>query len=149
MSQIERRLEELNIKLPAASNPAASYTNFVIVNGLMFVSGKGPSENPKGKLGSNYTTQEGYEFARQTGIEVLAVLKDELYFYNEDTTHHFHLWMVPRYEWMYTFGNSVESLRPVLLHARNNMNDDENIKIVEEGVSLLREGMRDFVSNSS
>ncbi|WP_046227489.1 RidA family protein [Paenibacillus dauci] len=78
MSQIERRLEELNIKLPAASNPAASYTNFVIVNGLMFVSGKGPSENPKGKLGSNYTTQEGYEFARQTGIEVLAVLKDGL-----------------------------------------------------------------------
>ncbi|MEK4117291.1 diadenosine tetraphosphate hydrolase [Paenibacillus sp. FSL W8-0919] len=70
------------------------------------------------------------------------------YFYNEDTTHHFHLWMVPRYEWMYQFGNSVESLRPALLHARNNMNDDENMKSVEEGVSMLREGMRDFVSSS-
>lgn len=70
------------------------------------------------------------------------------YFYNEDTTHHFHLWKVPRCEWMYQFGNSVESLRPALLHARNNMNDDENMKSVEEGVSMLREGMRDFVSSS-
>ncbi len=41
------------------------------------------------------------------------------YFYNEDTTHHFHTWMVPRYEWMYRFGRSIESVRPVLLHARN------------------------------
>jgi hypothetical protein len=76
LGTIESRLENLGINLPAASNPAASYTNFVIVNGLMFVSGKGPSGNPKGKLGSNYTTEDGYTFARQTGIEVLAVLKE-------------------------------------------------------------------------
>jgi diadenosine tetraphosphate (Ap4A) HIT family hydrolase len=70
------------------------------------------------------------------------------YFYNEDTTHHFHLWMVPRYEWMYQFGTSVESLRPVLLHARNNMNDDENMKGVIEGINILRDGLRDFTSDS-
>lgn len=64
--------------MPTASNPAASYTNFVMVNGLMFVSGKGPGGSPKGKLGSRYTTEEGYEFARQTGIEVLAVVRDGL-----------------------------------------------------------------------
>lgn len=29
MSTIEQRLNELGIKLPTASNPAASYTNFV------------------------------------------------------------------------------------------------------------------------
>lgn len=75
---IEDRLENLGITLPNASNPAASYTNFVIVNGLMFVSGKGPTGNPKGKLGSDFNTNDGYEFARQTGIEVLAVLKDAL-----------------------------------------------------------------------
>lgn len=39
------------------------------------------------------------------------------YFYNEDTTHHFHTWMVPRYDWMYQFGRSVESVRPILLHS--------------------------------
>ncbi|APB70296.1 diadenosine tetraphosphate hydrolase [Paenibacillus polymyxa] len=70
------------------------------------------------------------------------------YFYNEDTTHHFHLWMVPRYDWMYRYGNSVESLRPILLHARNNMNDEENMNSVIEGISILRESMRDFVSSS-
>lgn len=61
------------------------------------------------------------------------------YFYNEDTTHHFHTWMVPRYEWMYEFGRSVESVRPVLLHARNNMNDEENVKGVMEAIKLLTE----------
>ncbi|MFD1176015.1 HIT family protein [Paenibacillus puldeungensis] len=70
------------------------------------------------------------------------------YFYNEDTTHHFHLWMVPRYEWMKQFGNSVESLRPVLLHARNQMNNEENMKTVIEGINELRKELRDFVSNS-
>lgn len=75
---IESRLESLGIVLPKASNPQASYTNFVIVNGLMFVSGKGPTGNPKGKLGSDFSTGQGHHFARLTGIEVLAVLKDAL-----------------------------------------------------------------------
>ncbi|WP_420808671.1 RidA family protein [Cohnella luojiensis] len=75
---IEDRLRELNITLPQASEPAAKYANYVIVNGLMFISGKGPAGNPKGKLGIDYSTQEGYEFARQTGIEVLAVLQSAL-----------------------------------------------------------------------
>ncbi|WP_426052593.1 HIT family protein [Bacillus sp. DC4300-2b2] len=59
------------------------------------------------------------------------------YFYNEDTTHHFHTWMVPRYEWMYNFGRSVESVRPVLLHARNEMNTKENIVEVKEAITIL------------
>jgi diadenosine tetraphosphate (Ap4A) HIT family hydrolase len=63
------------------------------------------------------------------------------YFYNEDTTHHFHLWMVPRYEWMKEFGNSVESLRPALLHARNSMNDDENVSYVIKCIEKLREAL--------
>ncbi|EBK2060122.1 diadenosine tetraphosphate hydrolase [Paenibacillus timonensis] len=70
------------------------------------------------------------------------------YFYNEDTTHHFHLWMVPRYEWMYSFGNSVESLRPVLVHARNNMNTESNMLEVLNGINTLRLGLEGFVSNS-
>ncbi|MBA9086036.1 diadenosine tetraphosphate (Ap4A) HIT family hydrolase [Fontibacillus solani] len=70
------------------------------------------------------------------------------YFYNEDTTHHFHIWMVPRYEWMNKFGKSVESLRPVLLHARNNMNDEENTRSVIEGIEILKDGMRGFESNT-
>lgn len=75
---IEEKLERLGINLPKASSPAAKYANFVIINGLMFVSGKGPTGNPKGKLGQQFTTEQGYQFARNAGIEVLAVLKEAL-----------------------------------------------------------------------
>ncbi|MFJ6210244.1 HIT family protein [Lysinibacillus sp. NPDC092081] len=64
------------------------------------------------------------------------------YFYNEDTTHHFHTWMVPRYEWMYEFGRSVESIRPVLLHARNNMNNEENKQEMMWAIKALAEELR-------
>jgi len=70
------------------------------------------------------------------------------YFYNEDTTHHFHLWIVPRYKWMYEFGHSVESLRPVLLHARNNLNNQENMNRVIDAIDKLREGLRGVESSS-
>jgi enamine deaminase RidA (YjgF/YER057c/UK114 family) len=75
---IANRLEALGIVLPSASEPAAKYANYVIVNGLCFVSGKGPAGHPKGKLGQEFTTEEGYHFARQTGIEILAVLESAL-----------------------------------------------------------------------
>lgn len=75
---IADRLEGLGIVLPSASEPAAKYANYVIVNGLCFVSGKGPAGHPKGKLGQEFTTEEGYHFARQTGIEILAVLESAL-----------------------------------------------------------------------
>lgn len=74
---------------------------------------------------------------RKAQKEVLGI-QSVYYFYNEDTTHHFHTWMVPRYEWMYEFGRSVESVRPVLLHARNHLNTEENKKDVVEAIVLLK-----------
>lgn len=74
----EERLQQLGISLPKAGSPAAKYANYVIVNGLMYVSGKGPSGQPRGKLGEHYTTEQGYEYARLTGIEVLSVLREGL-----------------------------------------------------------------------
>lgn len=75
---VAQRLELLGIVLPNVSEPAAKYANYVKVNNLLFVSGKGPAGNPKGKLGDTYTTVEGYQFARQAGLEVLAVLSSAL-----------------------------------------------------------------------
>ncbi|WP_217561834.1 RidA family protein [Paenibacillus sp. GbtcB18] len=74
----EERLQSLGYILPQASKPAAKYTNFIVANGLLFLSGKGPSKAQQGKLGSDYTTEEGYNFAMQTGLEVFAVLREEL-----------------------------------------------------------------------
>lgn len=84
MANIEQRLIELNLTLPVASNPAAHYANCVETSGgLLFVSGKAPpapagSKPPRGKLGREFTTQQGYEFARLVGIDIVAVLKHAL-----------------------------------------------------------------------
>jgi len=76
---IDQRLNELGIVLPEASEPTATYANFVQVDRLLFVAGKAPSRingvGPRGKLGKEFTTEQGYEYARQTGIEILAILK--------------------------------------------------------------------------
>jgi enamine deaminase RidA (YjgF/YER057c/UK114 family) len=74
----EGRLMSKGIALPEASEPAARYTNAVVTNGLLFISGKGPAGSPSGKLGSEYTTEAGYRFARLAGLEVLAVVKKTL-----------------------------------------------------------------------
>jgi enamine deaminase RidA (YjgF/YER057c/UK114 family) len=80
--KIEDRIRELGITLPGASNPQGSYTNCVQTGNLVYVSGKGPvtgiGEAPRGKLGREYTIEEGYEFARLTGLDILASLKLDL-----------------------------------------------------------------------
>lgn len=73
---------------------------------------------------------------RRAQREILGI-EHVYYFYNEDTTHHFHTWMVPRYEWMEGFGRSVESLRPVLLHARTQMNDRKSREEMLDGIQRL------------
>jgi diadenosine tetraphosphate (Ap4A) HIT family hydrolase len=60
------------------------------------------------------------------------------YFYNEDTSHHFHLWLVPRYDWMHQFGKSVQAVRPSLIHSRDHMATPENIAEVKRSVEALR-----------
>lgn len=79
---IETRLLELGLELPQASDPQGSYCNCVRTGNLLYVSGKGPmaglSKVPKGKLGQEYTTEEGYTFAKATGLDILAAVKLEL-----------------------------------------------------------------------
>jgi hypothetical protein len=76
------------------------------------------------------------------GTKRLFSVENLYYFYNKDTTHHFHT-SLPHldgssHEWMNQFGRSVEIVRPVLLHARDEMNDEENVKIVIHALSKYR-----------
>ncbi len=82
--QIEQRMTELGIELPEPWNVPAQF-NFrpVVVSGNMaYVSGHGPLNNNgavyKGKLGREYSVQEGYAAARMTMLLMLASLKREL-----------------------------------------------------------------------
>lgn len=67
------------------------------------------------------------------------------YFYNEDTTHHFHVWMVPRLHWVRQFGRSIESVRPALLHARDHMSDRDSLR---ESGAFCRPATRQSQSRS-
>ena len=79
---IEKRIQELALVLPEASAPKANYANCVRTGKLLYVSGKGPmagqSDAPNGKLGDRYSVEQGYEYAKATGLDILAVVKLEL-----------------------------------------------------------------------
>jgi len=78
----EKKLEALGIELPNVSQPVARYVNAVQAGDLMFLAGKGPAnvdgKRPSGKVGRDYTVQQAYQFARTTGLDLLAVMRDQL-----------------------------------------------------------------------
>ena len=78
----EARLAELGIELPPAPEPVANYVNGVRTGNLIFLAGKGPrradGSEIRGKLGADVSIEEGYEGARLTAINQLAVLKQML-----------------------------------------------------------------------
>lgn len=75
----EGKLKELNITLPSAPQPVANYVNGVRTGNLIFLAGKGPryadGTEITGKLGQDVSIEKGYEGARLTAINQLAVLK--------------------------------------------------------------------------
>jgi enamine deaminase RidA (YjgF/YER057c/UK114 family) len=75
----EARLAELGITLPEPPTPVANYVNGVRTGNLIFLAGKGPKRPDgselHGKLGAGVSIEEGYEGARMTAINQLAVLK--------------------------------------------------------------------------
>lgn len=57
----------------------------------------------------------------------------------EDTSHHFHLWIFPRYDWMTEkFGTKIQSVRPIMEYARENFKTADNLKNVETAVKKLK-----------
>ena len=73
----EKRLKELGITLTPVTPPMANYVNAVRTGNLLFLAGKGPG-SVKGKLGLEYSADQGYQHARTVGLALLAVMKAEL-----------------------------------------------------------------------
>ncbi len=78
-SQIEKRMHEIGIVLPAIAPPVANYIPFVRTGKLVFISGQITLENgvPQflGKLGREYTIEDGQRGARVCALNVVAQLK--------------------------------------------------------------------------
>jgi enamine deaminase RidA (YjgF/YER057c/UK114 family) len=78
----ETRLTELALTLPPAPPKGGVYKPVVIVGNTAYVSGHGPylpeGDYITGKVGSELSLDEGRQAARQTGLALLATLRDHL-----------------------------------------------------------------------
>ena len=79
---IDDRLKELNLTLPPAPKPLASYVPAVITGNLLVISGQVPIENGKivqpGKLGRELSVKQGQQLARLCVLNGLAAAKQAL-----------------------------------------------------------------------
>ncbi|MCW5921329.1 MAG: RidA family protein [Saprospiraceae bacterium] len=77
----ESTLAALGITLPTPSAPVANYVKCVRTGNLLFLAGAGPMKDGQyitGRLGADLSIEQGYQAARLTAINQLAVLKAEL-----------------------------------------------------------------------
>ncbi len=78
----ETKLKDLGITLPTPPKPVANYVRAVQAGNLLFVSGHGPFNDGKiklaGKVGRELTLDEGYQVARNVGLNCLATVRDAL-----------------------------------------------------------------------
>lgn len=80
-SEIEQRLADLGLTLPAPAAPVAAYVPVVVAGGLAHVSGQLPFVDGKlvlGRLGENVSVEDGAVAARACGLMILAQLKAAL-----------------------------------------------------------------------
>ncbi len=77
--RVEARLAELGLDLPPPFAPAATYEAYVIVGGLVFVSGQGPVWGTEirhtGKVGRDLDLAAGREAARLTVLNLVVHLR--------------------------------------------------------------------------
>jgi enamine deaminase RidA (YjgF/YER057c/UK114 family) len=79
MNAIEQKISSMGITLPESVMPAANYVPYTKTGNLVFISGTLPTKEGKpqdiGKLGKEFTIEQGQATARLCGINILAHLK--------------------------------------------------------------------------
>src|SRR5262245_8335704 len=78
----ETRLAQLKLDLPPAPKPMGVYKPIVIVGNLAYLSGHGPLKADKtlttGRVGADLNQEAAKAAARQTGLSILATLREAL-----------------------------------------------------------------------
>ncbi|MCB1350610.1 MAG: RidA family protein [Paracoccaceae bacterium] len=78
MSGFEQRLAELGVTLPNAPAPAANYVPWMVLDGMVYVSGQVSMQDGAfvtGKLGDDMSVEDGAAAARLCAISLLAQVK--------------------------------------------------------------------------
>jgi len=80
MSKIDTRLLELGLALPQAAAPAANYVPYVQTGNLVVISGQITMIDGElmylGRVGEDFSVEEGYEAAKLCGLNLIAQLKE-------------------------------------------------------------------------
>ncbi len=78
----EQHMKQLGIELAQPTSPMANYVNAVRTGNLLYLAGKSAGlpgkPMPVGKVGRDFTIEQAYGFARETGLNLIAVMKAEL-----------------------------------------------------------------------
>ncbi len=96
-----------------------------------------------------FTDEEASEFINLTrkireGMRDVLKIEEAYFFQNEDSEHGFHLWIFPRHKWMEKFGRKIQSVRPIMNYAKENMLSEDVFEEVRESVRKMKEFMSDF-----
>lgn len=79
---VDAKLASLKLSLPVVSMPAANYVPYVVSNGLAYFSGTLPMLEGKpqfvGKVGKDFTIEQGQECARLCVLNILSHLRNAL-----------------------------------------------------------------------
>jgi len=82
MTGVNKRLEELGIKLPVPPDPLGAYVPAVVSGHMLYISGQLPLWDGnlayKGKVGGQVTEEEAYQAARIASINALSVIGKQL-----------------------------------------------------------------------
>lgn len=81
MTDFERRLAEMGLKLPQAAAPVASYVPTVRTGNLLYISGQLPfldGQIVTGKLGMDIVLEKGQQAAQACGLMLIAQMKAAL-----------------------------------------------------------------------
>ena len=80
--RIEARLAELGHHVPTAPKPAANYVPWVRTGNLVYIAGQVPMRDGAfrwvGKVGQDWTIEQGQEAAREVALNMLSQLKAAL-----------------------------------------------------------------------
>ncbi len=81
MSQVAKKIQDLNLEIPAAAKPAANYVPYIISGNQVIISGQipfvnGSVEDQVGKLGDNFSIEQGKAVAKICAINVISQLRD-------------------------------------------------------------------------
>ena len=79
----EATLEQKNLTLPTPPQPMANYVGAVRTGNLLYLSGHGPMSTDgkpslTGKVGRELTVEQGYQAAREVGLNLLATARASL-----------------------------------------------------------------------